>query len=176
MTVAATSYEALVATYAINMLSHSANFQSLVGAGTAAAAQNYIVNTWGGTPGRTLAQDAAITAGGATIGTSTFPYALVSMKDPFTSSLEGVGFWTRRGTVDISLFQARQMTGELPQDSLNRAWNVAGLIRNDIEMLFGASSVYLASGEISMQGPFFGDESGIEAQCIITTLKLTWWA
>lgn len=168
------SYEQQTLLNAVTHLSSSTTFQTLVGAGSAVAAQAFIIDSWGGMPASNAdEQDQSINVTGTNLPTVP-PFAILKT-DPMESELVGVGVFNRKGVIIIALYQVRTMSGETPPQSLARWRTAHGNVRSDLEQLFGSDGC-MASGQIDGDGPVFLSDIGVDQQAIYSELKLSWWA
>lgn len=140
MAISALSYDAKVSEAAVAMVAASATFQARVAAANATAARAFIVEDYGG--------DEALAVDGTAINQSG-TYAIVCA-GPISTELRAVNTYGRKGTVSVLLIMA-VLIAEDPAARYRDARNFQGLVRADLEALFGTANTYLTAGEIQTE-------------------------
>lgn len=152
MSVTYDSYEAKVIDYAAAMLAASTNFQTLVGAASAAAARASIVETENGSA-------------------KAKPYALIHT-ERFSEEQLAQGVYGHRGEV-VAVIHTANTSGDTDPEVHRRLRNLGGLIRADMLALVGSAG-YLSHCTIDLEGPIRKDESGADRGTGQILLTIKW--
>jgi hypothetical protein len=167
------SYESKVIEYALAMLINSAQFRLMVGAATPTDAKSFVVESWGGDPGRTTGKNKFIASDNAQKN-AVPPYALIT-ENNIDPQLNGISSIDYNGQVVIQLVMPRKLTGETPPESMRRARNVLGIIRDEIQAQFGTTG-RLATGAAISAGPFIPEDSGADGDALLAEILINWQA
>ena len=170
MTVPATSYEAQVSAALIAMLAASATFQAACGVSTVAAARQRLVEDDAGrkrSPGPTHVD------GGPLDLTRLWAAVRVGMSKTTLRAWQTYG---RSGDAQILIVQPR-VPAETATDADRRARNLAGVIRDEFNALWGqvvSGTPTPAAGDVEVAAPVIADETDILAGSILIHLDISW--
>jgi hypothetical protein len=179
MTEAYTSYEAKVVGNGVSMLAGCAAFRTLVGAADATAAKSFILESWGG--------DHVVNANGDGNTATACDGSTVDLSAAFGSvhcervpaELIGVGVESRSGEVQILVELPEPPEGETPGETLRRARNLGGTIRDQLRNQLGGADAF-AVASIDFDGATIADNPseagsswGARSIEIVLTIRFT---
>jgi hypothetical protein len=163
MTVTADSYEAKVSEATVAMVAGSSTFRTLVAAADAAEAKGFIVEDVAGRANKASNGGALNIAG---------HYAIVAA-GPLESELRAVNTYGRSGTVEV-LLHFLVTAAEDPDDQFRAARNAQGLLKADMEALFGTANTYLTAGTIQSGQIELAEGTGANRLHLLCPLNISW--
>lgn len=166
MVLAANGYEAKVSEALVQMLADSGTFQTWCG--VPAQPKSRVVEDDGG-------EGVAYASDNTVLDPSTGNWAAVRLADPACRNITRAGFNTygKQGSALITLVE-RVTAGDKPAEVIRRARNNAGLIKDEIQALFGASAARICAGEVSLGPTNLQDDTGALKGCCLTELPIEW--